>query len=226
MISVIIPTLNERQVIRACIESVLSGRHNGEVVVSDGGSADGTPGVVREYAGRNVLLVEGGKGRGTQMNAGASVAHGDVFLFLHADTRLDKGWDDAVTAAMKDAGTAAGAFSLRIDSDRRHFRLIEAWVRFRCRLFSLPYGDQAIFVRRRTFLDIGGYREIPLMEDVDLIARLKATGRIVVRQEKVFTSARRWEREGWLFTSARNPLIMLLYRLGVDPKRLARMYCR
>ena len=198
----------------------------GEVIVSDGGSTDRTCDIVREYADRNVRLVQSGRGRGIQMNAGAAAARGDVFLFLHADTRLDEGWSAAVAAALEDAGTEGGAFSLSIDSGRSHFRVIEALVALRCRLCSLPYGDQAIFMRRRTFVGMGGYRETPLMEDVDLIRRLKAAGRIVVLEEKAVTAARRWEQEGWLFTSARNQLIMLLYRLGVDPQRLARMYFR
>jgi rSAM/selenodomain-associated transferase 2 len=226
MISVIIPTFNEREGIRACIEHVLSERGDTEVIVCDGGSTDGTPDVVREYGDKGVLLVKTQKGRGTQMNAGAAEAGGDILLFLHADTSLERGWYDAVTRALGDTKRSGGAFSLRIDSPRRQFRMIESLVNLRCRICKLPYGDQAIFMRRRTFIDVGGYRDIPLMEDVDMVERLKAAGTIVMLAQQAVTAARRWEREGWLYTSARNQLIMLLYRMGADPRRLARMYSR
>jgi rSAM/selenodomain-associated transferase 2 len=226
MISVIIPAFNEREGIRACIEHVLSERGDTEVIVCDGGSTDGTPDVVREYGEKGVLLVKTQKGRGAQMNAGAAGAGGDILVFLHADTILEKGWHEAVTAALKDRKRSGGAFSLRIGSPGRQFRMIESLVNLRCRICKLPYGDQAIFMRRQTFIGVGGYRDIPLMEDVDIVERLKAFGTIVMLDQKAVTAARRWEREGWLCTSARNQLIMLLYRLGTDPRRLARMYSR
>jgi rSAM/selenodomain-associated transferase 2 len=224
MISVIIPTFNERQNIDGCIGSVLSGRCGPEIIVCDGGSTDGTPDVAAGYGG--VTLLRTHKGRGTQMNAGAVAARGDILLFLHADTRLEKGWCEAITRRLDDEKPAGGAFTLSIDSPGMQFRLIEWWVKFRCRIFALPYGDQGLFMRRKTFVEIGGYRDIPLMEDVDIMARLKKTGKIVVLREKAITSARKWEREGWVFTSVRNQLIMLLYRLGVDPRKLDRLYYR
>lgn len=226
MISVIIPTLDEEQNIRGCIDSILSEGFDTQVIVSDGGSTDGTRDITREYRDKGVVLLKTRKGRGSQMNGGASAAGGEILLFLHADTRLEKGWNDAVTRALQNEGCAGGAFALHIDSPRRQFRLIESWVRLRCRIFRLPYGDQALFMRKKTFMEIGGYRDIPLMEDVDIIKRLKEIGKIVMLSEEVVTSARRWEREGWVCTAARNQLIMLLYKMGMDPQRLVRMYYR
>ena len=225
-ISVIIPVLNERENIGRCIEGVLSEGTRSEVIVCDGGSTDGSLEIVERYRGKGVALLRTRKGRGVQMNAGASAAEGDIFLFLHADTRLERGWFAAVTTAVDDPAVAGGAFSLQIDNPSKRYRLIESWVKFRCRFFLLPYGDQAIFIRRGTFEKVGGYKDIPLMEDVDIAERMKNTGRISILRKKAVTDARRWEKEGWLYTSVRNQTIMLMYRFGVEPGRLARMYYR
>ncbi len=226
MISVIIPVLNERPNIRNCIDVVLSEGADLEVIVCDGGSTDGTAAIVETYRDRYVTLLQTPKGRGTQMNAGASAAKGDILLFLHGDTRLEKGWHDAVLRALEDPAVAAGAFTLRIDNPKRHYRLIESVVKCRCRIFKLPYGDQALFMKRKVFEKIGGYRNIPLMEDIDIAERLKGAGRVVILGEGAVTDARRWEREGWLCTSARNHFVRCLYRSGFDPNKLARIYYR
>jgi rSAM/selenodomain-associated transferase 2 len=226
MISVIIPIVNERQNIRRCIEAVLSEGADSEIIVCDGGSTDGSPDIVEECGERSVTLLRTGKGRGTQMNAGASAARGDILLFLHADTRLENGWYEAVMRALEEEGSAGGAFTLRIDSPQKQFRLIESWVKLRCRIFKLPYGDQAIFMKRNMFERIGRYKDIPLMEDVDIVERMKSSGGVVILGKNAVTDARRWEKEGWLYTSVRNQLIMLLYRIGVDPHTLAEIYYR
>jgi rSAM/selenodomain-associated transferase 2 len=222
MISVIIPTLNEEKHINGCIESILSERAGCEIIVADGGSTDRTIELANEC--EEVRVVRTDRGRGLQMNRGALSARGVVFLFLHADTRLEKGWSRDMDAALSDNAAAGGAFTLKISADERHFRLIELWVKARCAVFGLPYGDQGIFVRRAVFEKLGGYRDIPLMEDVDIVRRMRRTGRIVMLPGKAFTSPRKWSREGWIRVSLMNQFLMILYRLGVDPRRLARLY--
>jgi rSAM/selenodomain-associated transferase 2 len=193
-----------------------------EIIVADGGSTDRTVELATDY--NEVTVVRSGRGRGLQMNRGALAAKGTVFLFLHADTQLEEGWSRGIEAALSDTAVAGGAFTLRIDGDERHFRLIELWVKVRCTVFGLPYGDQGIFVRRAVFQELGGYRDIPLMEDVDLVRRIKRTGRIKLLSRKAITSARKWSREGWIKVSLMNQFLMILFRLGVDPRRLAKLY--
>ncbi len=222
MISVIIPTVNEERNIGVCIREVLAEGVDCEIIVADGGSTDCTVEKAKEFHG--VKVVSSDRGRGLQMNRGVLSASGNVLLFLHADTRLEEGWSRDVNGALRDDAFAGGAFSLGIDGAGRHFRLIELWVKMRCSLFSLPYGDQGIFVRRDIFDKLGGYRDIPLMEDVDLVRRIKRTGHMTVLTRKAVTSARRWAGGGWIRVSLLNQLIMVLFRLGVDPGRLAKMY--
>lgn len=222
MISVIIPALNEAQHIGSCIESLRAEGFSEEIIVSDGGSADRTREIALSHA--NIMFVDSPKGRGTQMNFGSAVATGDILLFLHADTILEHGWSKAVCSALEDPSVAGGAFCFCIDDPSPKYRLIESWVRLRCRIFSLPYGDQAIFIRKSVFQLLGGYKEIPLMEDVDIIRRMKRDGRIAVLSKKAITSERRWKRKGVLRTAAINQITMLLYLIGVSPERLARLY--
>jgi rSAM/selenodomain-associated transferase 2 len=224
MISVIIPALNEAAVIANCIESLREEEGNIEIIAVDGGSVDGTPQIVGAYD--DVVIVKSPKGRGRQMNEGAGAARGDIFLFLHADTTLERGWSNEIMTALADGCVKGGAFTLAIDSAGRHYRLIERIVRLRCRLWKLPYGDQAIFVRRDVFEKIGGYKNMPLMEDVDLVERIKRECRISILPGKAITSHRRWEKKGWIETTLMNQLIMVMYRLGVDTQRLAQIYYR
>jgi rSAM/selenodomain-associated transferase 2 len=220
-ISVIIPTLNEEAFIGACLDS-LRAEGDFEVIVADGGSLDGTPTIVREYGG--VRLLEGEKGRGPQMNLGASSAAGEFFLFLHADTLLEEGWSKDVTGLLRDDGVTGGAFTFAIRGSGLKYRIIEKWVKWRCRLLELPYGDQGFFVRRRDFEGIGGFSDIPLMEDVDIVERMKRRGRIGILAKRAFTHPRKWQKDGWLRRSLRNQVLMFLYRSGADPKKLFEMY--
>lgn len=224
MISVIIPTLNEERSLAACIETVLREGIPVEIILSDGGSVDSTLKIAQRFKG--VRIVRSERGRGVQMNRGASQAKGEVLLFLHADTILEKGWGEEMRAALRDRLVVGGAFSFRIANPKPRYRIIEAWVRMRCGLFRLPYGDQAIFVRSTVFRELGGYSEIPLMEDVDLVGRMKRCGRISILPAHAVTSDRRWERKGWLSVALVNQAIMALYRLGVDPRVLGRWYYR
>ena len=224
MISVIIPTLNEEDNIRRCIEDVLTEGCDCEIIVADGGSTDKTAKLAMSYPG--VSFIQSQRGRGIQMNMGASAASGDILLFLHADTMLERGWAAEMFSVLEDNSISGGAFTLGVQSQLWKYRLVEAWVKLRCRLCLLPYGDQAIFVRKSAFDIIGGYKSIPLMEDVDLIEKLKKLGTIVILNKKAITSERRWSKKGLIKTAAMNQLIMLLYRIGVNPGRLERMYYR
>ena len=224
MISVIIPALNEEDNIRRCIEGILKEGCDCEVIVADGGSTDKTVEFAKSYP--DVSFVQSQRGRGMQMNMGASAATGDILLFLHADTILESGWAAAILSVLEGTSISGGAFTFSIRSLLWKYRLVEAWVRLRCEIFSLPYGDQAIFVRKSTFGLIGGYKSIPIMEDVDFIGRLKKQGTIVILNKKAITSERRWSKRGLIKTAALNQLIMLLYKFGVNPNRLARIYYR
>lgn len=224
MISVVIPTLNEESLIGRCITAVESEPEDFEIIVADGGSSDET--VAEAASFRDVSVVGSARGRGGQMNAGAAAARGEILLFLHADTVLEKGWSTALLSACEESGTVGGAFTFKIDWPGGRYRMTEHWVNLRCRLFRLPYGDQGIFIKRDVFEELGGYREIPVMEDVDIIERMNRLGRVVLLNKNSYVHARKWIREGWVRTSVRNQLIMLMYRLGADPHYLARIYYR
>jgi len=224
MISVIIPALNEEAYLRPCIEALRQDDASCEIIVADGGSTDRTIEIAENLQGVTVQRTP--RGRGLQMNAGASSAAGDTLLFLHADTILQQGWRQAVEKTLQNNTVAGGAFTFAIDSPLKKYRSVEKWVKLRCFLFNLPYGDQGIFVRTAVFKKVKGYKNIPLMEDVDLIGRLKKQGRITVLDTSAFTSERRWLNKGLLYTAALNQLIMLLYRLGMSPQKLAKIYYR
>ena len=160
------------------------------------------------------------------MNAGAAHARGEWILFLHADTQLPQGWQHEVLGAGHDPQVAAGCFRFALESSARIARIIERGVWLRVRLFGLPYGDQAIFIRRDAFDRMGGYADLPLMEDVDLVRRLTRRGRLFRSDLPALTSARRWERDGWIRRSSGNVLLLTAYFAGVSPERLGRLYNR
>ena len=224
MISIIIPVLNEEAHLGSCIEAVRQNDASCEIIIADGGSFDRTIEIAESFQGVKVMKTP--KGRGLQMNAGAFSATGDILLFLHADTTLEDGWVQAIARAVKDRSIAGGAFAFAIQNPSKKYRVVEEWVRLRCFLFRLPYGDQGIFVKRDVFHKLGGYKNIPLMEDVDLIERMKGQGRIVILDTKALTSERRWGRKGLIYTAVLNQLIMFLYKIGVHPQKLARLYYR
>jgi len=223
-ISVIIPVLNEAQGINDVITPIRS--HAAvdavEIIVADGDSAGST---VRAISHPGIITAVAEKGRGSQMNRGAILATGHILLFLHADTFLPPNAFACIRKCMEVTRHAGGAFDLGIDSKRKIFRITERYVAWRTRLTRIPFGDQAIFVRRDYFERIGGYRDIPIMEDVDLMRRIRQRGdAICVVPEKVITSARRWERDGIVFGTLRNWMLQALYCCGVAPERLARFY--
>ena len=167
-----------------------------------------------------VRWIESPRGRARQMNAGAAAASGRWLLFLHADTRLPPDWRDAIAAADGDPHVSIGCFRFALDSPSVAARIIEAGVRVRVRVASLPYGDQALFVRRADFLASGGYADLPIMEDVELVRRFTARGRLYRAQKPALTSARKWERDGWIARTATHLRLIVLYWAGVPPHLL------
>jgi rSAM/selenodomain-associated transferase 2 len=224
MISVIIPTLNEEKNLGRCVKSIKAEGVPCEIIVADGGSVDDTIEVAMNCG--DVKIVGTDKGRGLQLNEGAGTASGDILLFLHADTFLEKGWAGEIASAMEDPSCSGGAFTFAIAHPGRKYRLLEYWVKLRCAVLKLPYGDQGLFIKKDIFEKIGGYKDIPLMEDVDIIERLKKTGTLKISRLKAFTRDRRWAKKGWVRVSLMNHMIMMLYRIGVDPRTLARLYYR
>jgi rSAM/selenodomain-associated transferase 2 len=215
MLSVVIPTLDAGGVLPSCLDA-LEGAD--EIVVVDGGSIDETSSIA-EAAGARVVRTQ--RGRGIQLKTGAKAALGDWLLFLHADTRLGEGWRDAVAAHITSGPDGAACLRFRLDDAAWQARLIEKAVAARVRLFGLPYGDQGLLVPRRVYEATGGYRPLPLMEDIDLVRRLR---RVRVLDADAVTSAARWRRDGWLRQSARNMMCLGLYGLGISPVRLAKLY--
>ena len=221
-LSIIIPTLNEAGSIKETIIQLQKSKEV-EIVVVDGGSRDNTIALARSLGAR-VLSTDASKA--VQMNAGAAECSGDVLLFLHADTRLPDNFDAKVMAAANQNGFCAGAFSLGIDSDAGGLRLIERVANWRSRFFQMPYGDQALFVCRNLFNEVGGFPDFPIMEDFELIRRLRRTGKITILPESVRTSPRRYLNFGILKTWLLNQIIIVAYYLGIPPERLAGWYRR
>jgi len=221
-LSIIIPTLNEAGSIKETIIQLQKSK-DAEIVVVDGGSRDNTIALARSLGAR-VLSTDASKA--VQMNAGAAECSGDVLLFLHADTRLPDKFDIKIMAAVSHNDFCAGAFSLGIDSDARGLKLIERVANWRSRFFQMPYGDQALFVCRDLFNDIGGFPNFPIMEDFELVRRLRQKGRIRILPESVRTSPRRYLNFGILKTWFLNQIIIAAYYLGIAPERLACWYRR
>lgn len=220
-LSVIIPTLDEAAAIGPLLASLQPLRAaGGEVLVVDGGSRDATAAVAAPLADR---VLASSPGRARQMNAGAAVAVGEVLWFVHADTRLPEGSPERLVAALA-GGAAWGRFDLRIDGRPRLLRVVAALSNLRSRLTGIATGDQAIFVRRELFAAVGGYPDLPLMEDLALCRALRRHGRPACLRPPVVTSGRRWERHGVLRTIALMWRLRLAYALGADPARLARRY--
>ena len=195
-----------------------------EIVLADGGSTDATAAVAARFP--EIRLLASPRGRARQMNAGARAALGDVLLFLHADTLLPDGALAAVEAAAGDPGVVGGRFDVRFDNPRPVFRMIAWFMNQRSRWSGISTGDQAIFVCREPFDALGGYPDMPLMEDVDLCRRLKRRGRMAALRLSVTTSARKWEREGAIRTILLMWALRFLYMAGVPPARLHRWYYR
>lgn len=222
-LTVVIPTLNAARSLGATLISL--GEATGiEVIVADGGSTDAT---VTVALGRGATVMSVPPGRGVQMRGGARRAGGPWLLFLHADTVLQAGWSDTVRAWIERPSAVDGyaVFGFRLDTEDPRARLLERLVSLRIRWLGLPYGDQGLLIHRSLYDQIGGYADLPLMEDVDLVRRL-GRRRLSVLNAVATTSAERWRRDGWARRSLRNVVCLTLFRLGVSPRRIARFYAR
>lgn len=238
-ISVIIPALNEERALPATLRHTLPLGFD-EILVVDGGSSDRTCEIVKRYEVRgvksevtlsspeppapNLRLLTAAAGRARQMNTGAAAATGDVLIFLHADTLLPLDARDALILGLADPATVGGRFDLRFERDRGLAWLIGRLINLRSRLSGIATGDQAIFVRRATFDALGGYAEIPIMEDIDFTKRLKRQGRSAALRAQVTTSYRRWERRGPIRTILLMWGLRFLYWIGISPHRLQQFY--
>ena len=222
--SIIVPALQESDKINSLVEQVerLECSENAEIIVVDGNPNGDTIQVIRSDRVKKLVAP---KGRARQMNAGASIAKGEILIFLHADTELPRNALRTINSAMAQGRYVGGAFELGIDSHKIEYKLLARWASLRCRLTRIPYGDQAIFIKRGYFNSLGGYRDIPLMEDVELMRRIKRReDKICIVPEQVRTSPRRWEQEGFVYVNVRNAILFASYMLGVSPEKLASFY--
>jgi rSAM/selenodomain-associated transferase 2 len=219
-ISIVIPVLNEEKSIAETVAALMPLSPH-ELIIVDGGSSDRT----REIcSGLDVTVLSSPRGRGLQMNHGARRATGDVLLFLHADTRLPDSSLDDIRVALRNPQCIGGRFDVQLDGVHWMLGVIGAIISLRSRMSRVATGDQGIFVRRGVFAELGGYPDIPLMEDVAFSRALKRRGAVACLRSRVITSARRWEKEGIWRTILRMWLLKLLYLVGVSPVRLKRYY--
>ena len=223
-VSIVVPILDDVEPLARLLPT-LPADPDVETIVVNGGAPDSRLTTLVDQH-RHVALLSSPAGRGRQMNVGALSGRGRWFLFLHADTRLPSEWLKELQRADSDPSIVAGSFQFHLDSGAWQARMIERAVRSRVRWLDLAYGDQALFVRRDAFHALGGYREWPLMEDVDLIRRLRRVGRLYHSVRPAVTSARRWERDGWWRRSAHNVLLQALFFAGASPAWLAQRYAR
>jgi rSAM/selenodomain-associated transferase 2 len=224
MLSVIIPVLNAGQVLGPTLEAVAAAGRllPCETIVVDGGSIDDSVQIATRHG---AIVLNSHRGRGIQLAAGAAAAAGDWFFFLHADTRPQEGWIQALRKFMNnvDNRRRAAVFRFRLDDPAVAARLIERAVAVRSGLFRLPYGDQGLLIGREFYEEIGGYALIPLMEDVDIVRRI-GRGRLSVLNATALTSADRYRRDGYVLRPLRNLLCLALYKLGVSPRTISSLY--
>lgn len=223
MISVIIPTLNAAAHLPRALAPLVRGVAEGlvkQAIIADGGSSDDTV-AIAEAAGCDVIACA--RGRGAQLTAGAVAAKADWLLFLHADTILSGAWSEEAARFIAADTQRAGAFTLAFDDESAGARIVAFWARVRARVFKLPYGDQGLLISRTLYDAIGGYRDLPLMEDVDIVRRIGAR-RLSLLRSRAVTSAEKYRRDGFMRRSSRNLLLLTRYLLGADPAKLAKAY--
>lgn len=220
-ISIIIPVINEGLTIEKCLLQ-FKNNPNQEVIIVDGGSTDDTIQIAEKQGFK--LINSGVKKRSYQMNLGAKKAQGDILLFLHADTILPDNYVELINNNLAHKNIVAGAFKLRIDAQKLSFRLLENLVNWRSYFFSLPYGDQGIFVKKNIFQEIGGFSDLAIMEDFILMKKLQKKGKISIIADEVITSARRWQKLGIFKTTMINQSVIIGYYLGINSETLAKFY--
>ena len=220
-LSIIIPTLNEAGRLGPVLDA-LEAAPGDDIVIADGGSSDSTDEIAAARGARFVVTLPG---RGRQLTSGGEAATGEWLLFVHADTRLSKGWRDAAIDFMTTPENShrAAVFQFRLDDDSSSARRLERIVAWRNRTFGLPYGDQALLISRLFYTELGGFKELPLMEDVDMIRRIGAR-RITFLDTQAVTSADRYKEGGYFLRPLRNLMCLALYFAGISPQTIERLY--
>lgn len=222
-LSIVIPTFNAATDLALCLQSLLPGLEAGlirEVIISDGGSTDETVSVASDSGAK---IIESDKGRSAQLRAGAQAARSDWLLFLHADTALSRDWAERVSDHLLDHANKAAVFELKYRSDARAARWLERRAMRRARWLGLPYGDQGLVISKRLYEDIGGYADVPLMEDVK-IAQAIGKSRLRFLSAEARTSAAKYERDGYRRRAWHNASLLARFLLGASPESLAKRY--
>ena len=226
-IAVIIPVFNEKDTLPSLLNELLPLGFE-DIILVDGGSQDRTVEAVNTFLKAtphcHCRMMAAPKGRARQMNAGAAEATADLLLFLHADTHLPHNAKSLIEQAMKNSEYVGGRFDVRFPSDEGYAWVVSRMMNYRSRFSGICTGDQALFVRRAVFESMGGFADIPLMEDIEFSQRLKQKGTVVALEETVTTSFRRWEQQGPLRTILQMWVIRFLYWMGWSPHRLHRYY--
>jgi rSAM/selenodomain-associated transferase 2 len=226
-LSIVVPVLNEAELLEEFLTHLRARAPGAEIVVVDGGSSDGTRAIAGRLAGPlRMTVVHSPRGRARQMNAGAAAAAGGVLWFLHADSRLPEGAVEALLNAVKEPGVVGGCFRIRIPRPEPIYRVSDSLGNLGVDLFRIALGDHGIFCRRSAFESVGGYPDVPLMEDAELYRGLARIGRVRQLRMELRTSARRYQRHGPARTTAAYALILALYCGGVSPEKLAALYAR
>lgn len=224
MLSIIIPTLNEAANISRIFDNISSSLHDNdyEIIISDGGSSDSTMKIAESFSGKTIISQPG---RGSQLNNGALHSKGDVLLFIHADSILPESFDLLISKIMNDHNTDCwGFFLLQLSSRRRIFRIIEKMINLRSTVTSVSTGDQGLFISKSLFEKVSGYKQIPIMEDIDIAKRLKKIVSPMIIQTPIITSSRRWEQYGVIRTIVLMWALRFLFFIGISPVSLKSYY--
>ncbi len=218
LLSIITPVLNEEKRLERTLAAL---PEDIEVIVVDGGSRDASQKIAQQFG---ATLIASEPGRAKQMNLGAQQAKGEILLFLHADTILPENFQEEVESCLHRKGAVAGAFRLQLTGSNKGLGLISWGANMRSRLFQLPYGDQALFMERKVFRQLGGFPEKALMEDFMLIRALRKKGKIVLSEKYVQSSGRKWQEQGLVWTTLVNQIIVLGFIFGLPANFLAKIY--